>query len=115
MCVYTYTYTVTVVVIYSLSHVQLCNSMHCNLSESAVHGISQARTLEWAANSFSRDLPEPGIKPASPALAGGFFTTELPGKPTMEYYTTIKRIKLCHLQQHEWTWSEVSQTETNTV
>ena len=27
-----------------------------------------------------RDLPNPGIKPASPELAGGFFTTELPGK-----------------------------------
>ena len=27
------------------------------------------------------DLPNPGIKPASPALAGGFFTTEPPGKP----------------------------------
>jgi len=30
------------------------------------------------------DLPDPGIKPASlmsPALAGGFFTTESPGKP----------------------------------
>ena len=28
-------------------------------------------------------LPDPGIEPtsASPALAGGFFTTELPGKP----------------------------------
>ena len=26
------------------------------------------------------DLPNPGIKPASPALAGGFFTTEPPGK-----------------------------------
>ena len=26
------------------------------------------------------DLPNPGIKSASPALAGGFFTTELPGK-----------------------------------
>ena len=24
------------------------------------------------------DLPDPGIKPASPALAGGFFTTEQP-------------------------------------
>jgi len=32
-----------------------------------------------------RDLPDPGIKPrslASPALAGRFFTTEPPGKPT---------------------------------
>ena len=28
-----------------------------------------------------RDLPAPEIKPASPALAGGFFTTEPPGKP----------------------------------
>ena len=27
------------------------------------------------------DLPDPGIKAVSPALAGGFFTTELPGKP----------------------------------
>ena len=27
------------------------------------------------------DLPDPGIEPASLALAGGFFTTEPPGKP----------------------------------
>ena len=27
------------------------------------------------------DLPDPGIDPMSPALAGGFFTTEPPGKP----------------------------------
>ena len=26
------------------------------------------------------DLPDPGIDPVSPALAGGFFTTEPPGK-----------------------------------
>ena len=26
------------------------------------------------------DLPDPGTEPASPALAGGFFTTESPGK-----------------------------------
>ena len=36
---------------------------------------------------------------------------------TMEYYTTIKRTKSFHLQQHGWTWrvwcyvSEISQTE----
>ena len=27
------------------------------------------------------DLPDPGIKPVSPALAGGFFITAPPGKP----------------------------------
>ena len=31
------------------------------------------------------DLPEPGIKSASPALAGRFFTTETPGKPGYKY------------------------------
>ena len=31
------------------------------------------------------DLPDPGMEPASPALAGGFFTTELPGSPFMKY------------------------------
>ena len=30
---------------------------------------------------FPGDLPDPGIKPTSPTLAGGFFTTELPGEP----------------------------------
>ena len=28
-----------------------------------------------------RHLPNPGIKPAIPAWAGGFFNTEPPGKP----------------------------------
>ena len=30
------------------------------------------------------DLPDPGIKPMSPALGGGFFITEPPGKPSIE-------------------------------
>ena len=40
------------------------------------------------------DLPNPGIKPASPALASRFFTTESPGKPYLcnykMYYTSFK-------------------------
>ena len=27
------------------------------------------------------DLPDPDLEPTAPALAGGFFTTEPPGKP----------------------------------
>ena len=53
----------------------LCNPMDCSPPGSSVHGISQARILEWV------DTPDPGIKPASPvspALAGGFLTTEPP-------------------------------------
>ena len=30
---------------------------------------------------FPEDLPNLGLKPVSPAWAGEFFTTELPGKP----------------------------------
>ena len=58
--------------------------MDCNLPGSSVHGISQARILEWATISFSGDLPSPGIEPLSPALAGGFFTAEPPGKPQQQ-------------------------------
>ena len=41
-----------------------------------------------------RELPGSGIEPASPALAGGFFTTEPPAKPLkmkrmMLFYTTV--------------------------
>ena len=36
------------------------------------------------------DLPDPGTEPASPALAGGFFTSEPPGKPIyFSYSSTI--------------------------
>ena len=36
----------------------------------------------WSGLSFSSgDLLNPGIKPSTPTLAGGFFATELPGKP----------------------------------
>ena len=37
----------------------------------------------WSGLPFSlpRDFPDPGIKPVSPELAGGFYTTGPPGKP----------------------------------
>ena len=38
----------------SLSCVWLCDPMNCSLSDSSVHGIFQARVLEWVAISFSR-------------------------------------------------------------
>ena len=36
------------------------------------------------------DLPDPGIKPMFPALAGGFFTTEPPGKPQQLLISFLK-------------------------
>ena len=47
---------------------------------SSVHGILKQEY--WSGLPFSSrgDLPDPGIKPSSPALAGRFLTTEPPGK-----------------------------------
>ena len=41
-----------------------------------------SRQKDWDGLLFPSpgDLPDPGIKPESPALAGRFFTTEPPGK-----------------------------------
>ena len=44
------------------------NTLYCSLPGSSVHGILQARILEWVAISSSWDLPDPGIKPGSSAL-----------------------------------------------
>ena len=42
--------------------------MDCSPPGSSVHGILQARILEWVAITISRDLPNPGTEPRSPAL-----------------------------------------------
>ena len=60
----------------------------------AAHGLSRcgSQALEHRLSSYGtwalllydmRDLPGPVIKSMSPALSGGFFTTESPGKPSM--------------------------------
>ena len=52
----------------SRSVLSLCDPVDCSLPDSSVHGILQARILEWVAVPFSRDLPDPGIEPRSLAL-----------------------------------------------
>ena len=46
---------------------------------SSVHGILQARILEWVVMSSSRDLPNPGIEPRSPTLQPDSLMSEPPG------------------------------------
>ena len=48
--------------------------MDCSPPGSSVHGIFQARILEWFPFPPLEDLPDPGIKSAFPALPGGSFT-----------------------------------------
>ena len=44
-----------------------CGPMNCSLPGSSVHGILQARIMEWVPCPPPRHLPDPGIKPMSPA------------------------------------------------
>ena len=60
----------------------LCDPMDCSPPGSSVHGILQARILEWVAIPSPRDLPNPGIEPRSPALQVDPLPSESPGKPT---------------------------------
>ena len=56
-----------------------CDPMDCSPPGSSVHGISQARILEWIAISSPGDLPDPGIEPGSPAFQAIALTSEPPG------------------------------------
>ena len=69
------------VIVYSLSSIQLfCNPMDCSPPGSSVHEIFfRQEHLSELSFPSPGDLPNPGIKPTSLALAGGFFTTESPG------------------------------------
>ena len=68
--------------------------MNCSLPGSFIQGILQARIMEWVAILFSRgsfwprDLPDSGIEPESPALAGGFVTAEPPREWTTAFTHT---------------------------
>ena len=67
-------------VVYLQSCVWLfCDPMDCSPSGS----MRYPRQENWSTFPFLSpgDLPDPGIKATFPALAGRFFTTELPGKP----------------------------------
>ena len=59
---------------------QSCPTL-CDPIDYTVHGILQARILEWVAFPSPRDLPNPGIEPRSPALQADSLTAEPQGKP----------------------------------
>ena len=51
----------------------LCNPMNCSLPGSSVHGILQARILQWVANPFSRGSSQPMDRTQVSSNAGWFF------------------------------------------
>ena len=54
----------------------LCDPTNYSPPGSSIHGIIQARILEWVAGPSPGNLPDPGIKPTFyvSCIAGMFFT-----------------------------------------
>ena len=73
----------------------LCNPMDCSLPGSSVHGILQARILEWVAIPFSRGASQP----RSPALQVYSSLSQLPGKPGEEEEVGNRIIKEDHMEE----------------
>ena len=79
----------------------LCNPMNCNPPGTSVHGILQARILEWVAISFSKWSSQPRDRIQVSRIAGGFFTnwatrdTQPPGQAIkLELSHTHKKRKM---------------------
>ena len=63
--------------------------MDCSLPCFSVHGIFQARILEWAAISFFRGLPDPGFEPMSPAWQADSLPLSHQGRPDVHKTRTV--------------------------
>ena len=64
----------------SLSRVRLCDPTDCSIPGSSIHGIFQARVLEWLPFPSPKDLPDPGIEARSLTLQADSLPSEPPGK-----------------------------------
>ena len=71
----------------------------CNPMDYTGHGILQARILEWVAFPFSRDLPNQGIKPRSPALWANSSPAEPQGKPKITGVGSLSLLQRIFLTQ----------------
>ena len=79
--------------------VQLCLTFYDPMAPLSI-GFSRQEYLSGLPFPPTGDLPDPGIKPMSPELAGRFFTTEPPGKPTsLADITLIKWSDLASLEK----------------
>ena len=71
----------------------LCNPMDSSLPGSAVHGIFQARILEWIAISFSRGSSQPRDRIRVSCIADRCFTIWTTREAPIEDLTVLKTIK----------------------
>ena len=61
----------------------LCDQMDCSPPGSSVHGVLQAKILEWIAMPFSRGSSQPRDQTHVSSTEGRFFTAETSGKSSL--------------------------------
>ena len=78
------------------------NTMDYNPSGFSVHGILQARILEWVGSHSLTlvDLPDPGIKPRSPEL----WTDSLSGKASWLFFSPAGSQQTLECQSNCFLW-----------
>ena len=69
----------------------LCDHMDCRPPGSSVHGIFQARILEWVAMLSSPASSRPRDRTCISCIAGRFFTTEPLKKPTWNVVSSVSQ------------------------
>ena len=89
----------------------LCNPMDCSLPGSSVHGILQARILEWVDIPFPRGSSQPRDWTWASCIAGGLFTIwatmEVPMSGAGEYNLLIRLLLISwHHKQKTFLISE---------
>ena len=67
--------------------------MVCSPPDFSVQGFLRQESRSGLPFTSSGDLPDPGIRPGSPALADRFFSTEPPGKPVLHLHSYQKKKK----------------------
>ena len=60
-------------VLIAQSDLTLCDPMDCSPPGSSVHGILQARILDWVVLPFSRESSRPRDQTLVSCIVGGFF------------------------------------------
>ena len=91
----------------------LCDPVECSPPGSSVHGILQARVLEWVAISFSRGSSPPRDRTSISYvswLAGGFFTTSATWEVSLlSFKTLVKLINFCKAVSYLSSMSHLSE------
>ena len=105
----------------------LCEPMDCSLPGSSIHGIFQARILEWVAISFSRGSSWPRNWTQVSHIAGRHLPSEPPGNPWCKYRCNRKPpenfqnggvpryVKITLIHYGNQTWGDKNQSEDTCV